>query len=330
MASWLVALGLLATPAGAEDLTGWIDGARSAYEGPKDLPIDFLDAIPAEYIDIEWDSSVGSGVFSLNTATGSRWIRLNPKLSVDGQGGGGVKPFAQLFRGHSGTIVHESFHAYMRWAKDQADDGWPKDPNADAAAVAAAATARRLVALQREVSCRYRTVLFEGEAAPRATTERQQWELAEESWTTWLSAVVSSWSVNATAIDDPADFRDAVLKDLRKLAAKGPAPYYVDGGEIYAKDRWVSAREQRFLMRHVLGLDEALVDEVFEGYGTDPAKPWDPKADESCVERSVLYVVDASGQHGRGRQDGPGPGGGPSVGDRRLRGRGARARSSGR
>ncbi|TAJ26572.1 MAG: hypothetical protein EPO64_06215, partial [Nitrospirae bacterium] len=183
---WLPALLWLGLQAGSAAGAGLPSDAKEqwltlvAQTDALGLPTQFLRAIPADFITLEFEDL---HAFAAEYHPAEHRMVLNLALSFNAAGGT-LKPLAKMTPREVGTLFHEFFHAYMDYVRSKAEAA--VDPG----------VARLLAFAQDQQRCRYQVVSITPVVQRKTATEvrflsdREAWEALDETW-----AVFVGWAV---------------------------------------------------------------------------------------------------------------------------------------
>ncbi len=251
-----------------ESLNAFLNSGKEKHQ----LHVDFLTKHVLPNIKLSFGGLRSSDtVAQYNRSTNE--MRLGKNLSVDGLGRR-LKPYDELSWSEIGPIFHELSHAYLDWAKEEAGKNEKANGNA-----------RRINAFANSTRCRYENVVTKS-GKKDTLTESQQYDLLDETWAMWLALMMMDPKMGLRPGDIQAGIRDMAKNG--SVAAK----YYsrwLRTTTYVSKESAMSAHEMRFLMRHMLKMDEDFIKETFKDF----PRPFEK--DKSCIKMSVMFVLDASG-----------------------------------
>lgn len=276
-------LATLARVDDASSLRAFLDQAKA-----NGFPVDFLyKVLPSLKIQFGGVGSGASAEFNRKDT-----ILLEKALSVDEEGGGGLKSYSLISDSDKGTVFHELFHAYMKWVQDEsAKSGGDVE-------------ARRLADFIRTSRCRYVNVTLT-DGSKKSLSESDQYDLLNENWGIWFGGfLMRQWAQTAFQSRRgvlPAGGLDAERQKLIREAAqqRKEVGYYhrfrIPDGWIQidvTADSAMSANEMKFLMKHVLKMPAAFIEDTFKDF------PRPLEKDRTCINTSLVFVLDASGSMG--------------------------------
>ena len=233
------------------------------------LPTQFLNAIPASFVQFEFDELHS---YAAEYRPGEHRMVLNRALSFNGAGAT-LRPLGRLTHAQIETLYHELFHAYIDFLVTVAQTSPEKmsDP---------------VLAFARvQQGCHYGVVVItpvvqrKGDTEERFLTEQESWEALNETWAVFIGwAVWNQLEVTSgvgRSIQKSGKSQDEWIRRLKNADREGILLGYYepeDSGErAVARKRYLapasrlSEREAAMLMKDVLEFSPSLLARVRGG-----------------------------------------------------------------